>query len=160
MTGRYALRISAEDGIPYIEPIDHFGPEELGVATMETDSANADAETFGTPPMYLADDYVVAVALEAARRSVFVGASECHSGPRGEACGSCPVCNRAKRRMFTWTIMGSIELPEMEMSRMVKEAVSSVIGLSRLCSSKAKSASQEEADAIIAEIKGWKETTK
>lgn len=149
-----------EDGVPYIEPIDHFGPEELGVATMETDSANADAETFGTSPMYLADDYVVAVALEAARRAVFAGASECHSGPRGEACGSCPVCNRARRRMFTWTIMGSIELPDMEMSRVVKETVSSVIGLSRLCSSKAKPASQEEADAIIAEIKGWKETTK
>lgn len=160
MTGKYALRMSVEDGDPYIEPIDHFGPDEFGVATMETDSANADAETFGTPPMYLADDYVVAVALEAARRAVFAGASECHGGPRGEACGACPVCNRARRRMFTWTMMGSVELPGMEMSGRVKEAVSSVIGLSRLCSSKAKPVSQEEADAIIAEIKGWKETAK
>ena len=39
MTGKFALRVAVENGIPYMEPVDHFGPEELGVAEMETQQA-------------------------------------------------------------------------------------------------------------------------
>ena len=48
---------------------------------------------------------------------------------RGKPCGKCSKCMEARERMFTRVILGSLELPETDLSKRLRDAVQQVIGL-------------------------------
>lgn len=108
---------------------EHFMPDEIGIAKAVAVKYGSASVANGGSPVYLVRDSVVRLAMMSRNRALRAGLSECTSGTCNEPCGYCEECMNAERDAFTRVILGAIELPPGSLAEGLREAVSSVIGL-------------------------------
>ena len=128
--GWFLVRIEMRGRVPVaVLTGDHFWPDEKDIANAVAGVDGKESAIAGGSPLYLVKDSVVRVALGAARMKSALKLSDCHDGARGKPCGKCDKCKDARERMFTRVILGSLELPENDLSKRLRDAVQQVIGL-------------------------------
>lgn len=108
---------------------DHFWSNEREIANAVSRVDGNESAIAGGSPVYLVKDSVVGVALCASRTKRCLKIVDCHDGPRGKPCGKCRKCMESRARIFTRVILGSLELPETDLSKRLRDAVQQVIGL-------------------------------
>lgn len=141
-----------ENGIEAVLTGDYFGPDEIGVAKAMACEDGARSVANGGSPVYLVRDSVVKLAVSSMRRALRSGASDCTSGTCGEPCGDCETCSAAEREVFTRVILGALELPDGDLSERLRDAVSSVIGLTWSDAPWEKAMTEEEAEEVFVEL--------
>jgi len=158
--GVFAVRIDVGDhGVEAVLTGEHFGPDEIGVARAVVGEESAKSVANGGSPVYLARDSVVKLAVSSMRRALRSGASDCTSGTCGEPCGDCETCRAAEREVFTRVILGAIELPDGDLSERLREAVSSVIGMTWADAPWEQAMTEEEVDEVFTETGTTKKGT-
>lgn len=131
---------------------DHFRPDQKDIANAVTGCEGSDSALEGRSPVYLVKDSVVGVALGAYRMKQGLKIVDCHDGARGKPCGKCSKCMEARERMFTRVILGSLELPETDLSKRLRDAVQQVIGLPWTDAPWSGTMTDEEVEEVFEEL--------
>ena len=129
--GMFAVELILKNG-PRVEARltgEYFRPDEIGIAKAVAVKCGSASVANRGSPVYLVRDSVVRLAMMSMNRALRSGLSECTSGTCNKPCGYCIECRNAEKDAFTRIILGAIELPLGSLAEGLREAVSSVIGL-------------------------------